>query len=408
MRDSNIEQRIFIGESENVDRMSVELQRLLLIAGLSLALFSMGVLIGCGSGTSDPPPPTLDEEGILYNVAGIAGESGNDGDGGPATSAHLSFPQDVTVSSAGDLYIIDAKNHCVRVVRTDGTIARYMGTGIPGDGDNGPASGAALNEPAGLTIGPLGDFWLASWKNEKVKWIDPVTTDVTAPVGTTEGFSGDNGPANAAQLNLPSSVVFDLDGNMYISDQANQRIRKVDWQMNIITFCGSGQKGFADLSGSHAMFSWPSGPNAVPGGRIGWGHHPYGLLVADTENHRIRYVGLDTADVYTIGGNGQAGYSGDGGSAKDAKLNYPTDVYETDDHEILIADSRNHVIRKISAIGFIETVVGSGVAGNSPDGTVATSAKLNTPSGIAFVESTRTLYIADTYNHQIKKVKLKR
>ena len=112
--------------------------------------------------------------------------------------------------------------------------------------------------------------------------------------------------------------------------------------------------------------------------------------------------------MYTIGGNGQAGYSGDGGLAKDAELNYPTDVYETDDHEILIADSRNHVIRKISAIGYIETVVGTGVAGNSPDGTVATSAKVNTPSGIAFVESTRTLYIADTYNHQIKKVKLER
>src|SRR5262245_7406944 len=105
--------------------MNRGVQRFLQNTGLSLALFSVGLFIGCSSGTNDPPPPTQDEEGVLYNVAGTAGESGNDGDGGPATSAHLSFPQDVTLSKSGELYIIDAKNHCVRVVKSDGTISRF-------------------------------------------------------------------------------------------------------------------------------------------------------------------------------------------------------------------------------------------------------------------------------------------
>ncbi len=387
--------------------MSRNFQVVARTVGYIFALHSMAILIGCKSpGSVDPPEENV--EGVLYTVAGIPGESGNGGDGGQATAAHLSFPQDVTVSLTGEVYIVDSKNHCIRMIQTDGTISRYIGSGIAGDGEGGQATEINLNEPSGLTIGPLGDLWLATWKNEKVKWIDPVTLAVTTPIGTTAGFSGDNGPANLAQLNLPNSIVFDLDQNMYISDQSNQRIRKIDWQMNITTFCGSGQKGYADSVGEAAMFSFPTGPGAVPGGRIAWAHHPYGLLVADTENHRVRFINLDTRQTYLVGGNGYAGYSGDGRLAVDAQLNYPTDVLMTDDHEILVADSRNHVIRKISTVGLIETVVGTGIPGNSPDGTEAKSAQLNTPSGIFFVESSRTLYIADTFNHQIKKVKLPR
>jgi len=376
-----------------------------------MLLLVVSILPACDSGASDPvepDAPELDQEGILYNVAGVAGESGNGGDGEPATSAHLSFPQDVTVNSRSEVFIVDGKNHCIRMIRLDGVISRLIGSGNPGDGTNGLANSMDLNEPAGLTIGPAGDFWIAAWKNDKIKWVDAGALNLTTPIGTTGGFSGDNGPAGLAQLHMPSSTVFDLDGNLYVSDQWNQRIRKVDTLGNISTFAGTGEKGFADGPADNAKFSFPTGASAVPGGRIGWAHHPYGFLVADTENHRIRFINIETTEVFTVAGNGQAGYMGDEGQALNAQLNYPTDVLMTEDHEIYFADSRNHVIRKINALGYISTVAGTGLPGVSPDGTAANRAKLNTPSGLYFVEATRILYIADTFNHQIKKVKLPR
>jgi sugar lactone lactonase YvrE len=227
-------------------------------------------------------------------------------------------------------------------------------------------------------------------------------------IGSTPGYSGDGGPAGLAKLDHPSSLVFGEDGNTYISDQANQVVRMVDVNGDITTFAGNGNKGYRDGPGDMAEFSFPTGPGALPGGRIGWAHHPYGILVADTENHRIRFINTETREVFTVAGTGQPGYSGDDGPAINAQLNSPTDVYMSDDHEIFVADSKNHVIRKINAVGHIETVAGTGTPGDSPNGTPAVSARLNTPSGLHFDEATRVLYIADTYNHQISKVKLKR
>jgi serine/threonine-protein kinase len=249
-----------------------------------------------------------------------------------------------------------------------------------------------------------------------VKRIDLASLNISTPVGTDEGYSGDGGPADLARLDLPSSVLFGFDDNtlaifpdkMYISDQANQRIRMVDSAMNITTYAGSGIKGYLDGPWDEAQFSFPDGANPIPGGRIAWGHHPYGLIVADTENNRIRYISEESKDVFTIAGSGNPGYSGDNDRARWADLNYPTDVLVTIDHEIFIADTYNHVIRKIDAVGYIHTVVGTGTPGVSPDGTPATEAMLNTPSGIGWDEASRTLYIADTYNHQVKKVKLPR
>jgi len=369
-------------------------------------LLAAFAFVGCNANGSSESEP--DQEGVLYNVAGIAGTPGSDGDGGNALSAHLAYPQDVTVNSAGEVFIVDAQNNCIRLVQSNGTITRYIGSGNRGDGSSGKADQVDLDNPASITIGPTGDIWVASWKNCKIKLVNEVTSYLSVLIGTTQGFSGDGGPAAQAQLNLPSSVVFDESGNMYISDQVNQRIRKVDAGMIITTFAGSGESGHLDALGDSAEFSFPIGSNAVPGGRITWSHHPDGLLIADTENHMIRHINLETRMVYTIAGTGVPGYSGDGGPAIDAQLNYPTDILMIEDHEIYVADSRNHVIRKIDVVGNISTVAGTGIAGFSPDGTPAEDAKLNIPSGIFFVEEIRTLYIADTYNHQVKKVKLPR
>ena len=378
---------------------------------------SAGVMAGC-SDFGDPleQDPVDSDEGILFDVAGIAGQQGNGGDGGAALEATLAFPQDVTALASGELYIVDYMNHVIRRIDQAGTISRFAGSGTQGDGLSGPADQIALDRPVGISTGAANDLWITDWMNCKVKRIDLATMSVSTPIGTSAGYSGDGGPANVAQLNLPSSALFgysDITGaifpdKMYISDQVNHRIRMVDAQMNITTFAGSGVKGFANGEWDEAQFSFPDGASPIPGGRITWGHHPYGLLVADTENNRIRFIPDDTRQVFTIAGTGTAGYSGDEARAFDAELNYPTDVLMSLDHEIFVCDTYNHVVRKIDAVGHIHTVAGTGVAGSSPDGTPATEAMLNTPSGIGWDEATRTLYIADTYNHQVKKVKLRR
>ncbi len=392
----------------------------IIIAGI---IISLTMVIGCtdsaGNLPADEEPSDGLEEGILYNVAGIAGQQGNSGDGGDALEATLAFPQDVTVTPAGVLYIVDYMNHCIRVVDETGTIERFAGSGIEGDGLSGPANEVGLDRPVNIAFGAANDLWISDWKNCKVKRIDLSDMSISTPIGTDGGYSGDGGPAGQAQLDRPSSVLFGFNDNtgaiftdkMYISDQVNQRIRVVDMldpQMSITTYAGTGVKGFRDGRWDEAQFSFPDGSDPVPGGRIAWGHHPYGLLIADTENNRIRYINEETQSVFTIAGSGTPGYSGDEDRAFLAELNYPTDILVTIDHEIFIADTYNHVIRKIDAVGHIHTVVGTGVAGSSPDGTPASEAMLNTPSGISWDEATRTLYIADTYNHQVKKVKLRR
>jgi len=380
------------------------------IAGaLSFALLLISSCTDMGSDLAKAPVVIEpDQEGILYDVAGVAGQPGAGGNGGDALTGHLAFPQDVAIRYNGDVLIVDAENHCVRLVSSDGSLSRHIGTGNPGDGSGGRPGEIDLEEPASITVGPTGELWVAAWRNNKIKRIDPQGLTVTVPIGTAAGFGGDGGPAGYAQLDLPSSVVFDEQGNMYISDQQNQRIRKVDRDLTITSFVGSGLKGYADGNGEDASFSFPAGPGAVPGGRISWAHHPDGLLIADSENHRIRFVNLETREVYTVAGTGTPGYSGDDGLARDAQLNFPTDVWMSDDHEIFIADSRNHVIRMINAVGNIVTVAGTGVRGSSPNGTLALDSRLDSPSGICFDESKRVLYIADTGNHQVKKVKLPR
>jgi len=369
---------------------------LLVMLGLSF------IIAGCGDDNDKATTPVPHGDGILNNVAGVAEAGGSGGDRGSALTALLYWPQDVTVSSTGELYILDWNNHCVRQVKTGGTILRVIGSGQLGDESNGPADAINLNHPTGLTLGPTGDLWLAAWHNWKVKRINRTTWETSAPIGTSQGFSGDGGPANQAKLDLPSSVVFDPAGVIYISDQGNQRIRKVDTQMIITTFAG-GTKGYADGVGEAAQFSFPKGSDASPGGKIAISDRGDLIYVADTENHRIRRIDLATAEVTTIAGTGVAGWSGDNGPALSAQLNYPTDVATGPDHSIYVADSRNHVIRRIAPFGIITTVAGTGEPGYSPDGTPAKSAKLNLPSGVFFTND-GTLYIADTLNHQVKKV----
>ena len=378
------------------------------------ALLGVFVLLAClgMTGCTDqgvveqpPQPPPPGQPGLLYDVAGIAGSYGKTGDGGPATEARMYWPLDMVVHpTTGELYVVDWNNHVYRKIDKNGIITKVFGSGIHGDDFDGPVQEINLNHPGDITVGPDGDFYLTVWHNHKIKRVDRNTGYAISYAGTDQGFSGDGGPADIAMMALPSSLVFDPAGNLYVSDQANGRVRRINSTRTINTFAGRFIKGYRDGIGQIAMFSWSRGNAALPGGKLAITPAGDAMYLADQENNRIRKIDIATAEVTTVAGTGDAGYSGDGGSAMSATLNYPCDVYCGPNGEVYVADTRNHAVRKIDPAGIITTVAGTGVKGFSPNATLATEAMLNQPFGVFFDGLTNTLYIADTYNSQVKKV----
>ncbi len=377
---------------------------------LGSLLVGAAILIsGCDSNyvpDETPTPEACGGAGVLCHISGKTGEAGSAGDNGPAANALHYWPMDITIGSQGKFYIVDWNNHRVREVSSTGNLRTVIGSGNLGDDSAGMATDIDLNHPVGLTIGDDGNYYLASWHNWKIKKIDKDTDQVSAAVGTTQGNEGDNGPATAAKMDIPSSLVFDFDGNMFISDQGNFKIRRVDAATNIIETFAGGERGFADGIGTAAKFDAPKGPDATPGGKMAINDDRTFIYVADTNNNRIRKINVATAEVTTIAGNGDASYTGDGGPASAATLNAPTDVYYSHDGDLYIADSQNHAIRKIDSNGIITTVAGTGVRGSATSGELAIDSKLNRPMGVGYDESNHTLYIADTFNHQTWKVDL--
>ena len=372
-------------------------------AGAAIFVGALGTILLAGCGGDDSSTPRVEKDGYLYDVAGVAGECGGGHDNDRATHSRLYWPQDMTRSTAGELLLADWNNHVIRSIRPNGTIYRIMGSGIHGDDSNGPALQVNLNHPDGIALGPDGNIYIASWHNWKIKECNMSTMYISSAVGNDNGFSGDGGPATAAAISLPSSVVWDPLGNMYLSDQGNNRIRKVDTEGIITTFAGA-SKGYAEGIGAAAHFAFPNGTDAYPGGRIDISHDGTSLFVADTENNRIRKIDIATGTVTLYAGRGIPGYEGDGGSAINGCFNYPTDVACTADGSLFIADAKNNAVRKISPTGTLTTIAGTGVEGVSPDGTLAVEAELDWPSALYWNEETATLYISDTYNCQVKKI----
>ncbi|MBI2506057.1 MAG: hypothetical protein HYW07_22815 [Candidatus Latescibacteria bacterium] len=378
---------------------------------------SLGVVLlaGCGEGPSGP-----DEggggPGAITTFAGT-GMAGFGGDGGPAKEAAFYGPRDVCINpTSGEVYIADWNNHRIRKSAPDGSqITTVIGTELLGDEPLSAAEGmvpgteANLNHPTDITMAPDGRLVLSAWHNWKIKYMDSGGM-VGVLAGTSQGYSGDGGVAAAAQFNLPSSVVYDGEGNLYISDQANQRIRKVDASGIVSTFAGTGVAGFGGDGGpaTAAQFNLPKGSNAEPAGKLAIERHLNQLYIADTMNHRVRVIDLNTGIITTIAGNGNPGYRGDSGPATQASLSFPTDVAIGPDHTLYIADAENHAIRQVDGLGIISTVAGNGVKGYAGDGGPATQAQLNTPTGIFIDEilNDNLLYIADTRNHRIRRVEL--
>lgn len=281
----------------------------------------------------------INTAGIMATLAGN-GTGGYSGDGGPATDAALNSPTGMATDRQGNCYIADLANHCIRKVTTSGTISTICGNGAPGNsGDGGPATAAQLNAPRGVAVDTAGILYIADQANNRVRCIG---TDgiITTLAGTgTAGYSGDGGPAHAAQLHGPYGVAADRQGNVYIADVDNQRIRKVSPDGTIHTVAGNGTGGYSG--------DWGPATAAALYEPIGVAVDTAGTLyIADGWNARIRIV-APSGTIHTLAGNGVAGYSGDGGGPEHAQLHHPYGVAVSVAGGVYIADHTNHRVRHI-------------------------------------------------------------
>jgi sugar lactone lactonase YvrE len=389
---------------------------------------------------------TAQDQPAVLKVTTVAGGFINDGK--LATSSALQNPSDVASDSKGNLYITDFFDHRIRELTTSGVLMTIAGTGIAGfNGDGGTAKKTQVNFPRGIVIDGKGNILFADVANCRIRKISP-SKIVTTIAGTgTCGFSGDGLPATSAMINFPNGLSLDNSGNLYFADTFNQRIRKIDSAGIIHTLAGTGTAGFSGDGGpaTSASLNFPRAAISDAGN----------LFIADQQNHRVRKVDA-SGNISTFGGNGLTGCKGDGGLATAAHLGYPnrllilqgnlyvsnggcarvrainlsTDMISTaagstfgfdgNGHNalasqfnsgvgmlldnakanVLVVDNGNSQVRAVS----VSTNTVSGIAGGyTGDGLKGTMASLNLPENIAF-DSKGNLYIADVFNNRVRKV----
>jgi len=319
------------------------------------------------------------------------------GDNGQATAAELNNPTEVAVDAIGNIYITDFANDRIRQVNTGGIIFTLAGNGKSGyTGDNGQATNAELNNPAGIAVDNNGNIYIADASNNVVRKVNSSGVITTIAGTGTSGFSGDGNAATAAKLSDPNSVAVDGSGNVYISDAGNDRIRMVA-SGTITTVAGNGTFSFSG-DGGPATAASINYPYCIALDSKG------NLYIADYTNNRIRMVSSGT--ITTIAGNGTPGYTGDGGLATAAEITYPIGVaVDQDSGKVYITDGANSVVRYIDASSKIYTYAGNGKPGYAGDGGPATAAELNYPYGVA-TDKFGNLFIADEYNYVVREVLL--
>jgi sugar lactone lactonase YvrE len=336
--------------------------------------------------------------GYIYTYAGN-GIQGYSGDGGAASTAELSWPRGVSLDAGGNLYIADTSNDRIRRVdAASGIVTTVVGGTQGSSGDGGPAISAELSYPEGVTSDAAGNLYIADTLNNRIRKVDAATGIITTVAGNgTGGFGGDGGLATNALLDVPAAVALDTSGDIYVADTGNNCIRRVDAITGIIiTVAGDGNAGFSGDGGpaTKAELTTPFGIAVDASGNL--------YIPGDL---RIREVSAATAIITTIAGNGIQGYSGDGGPAVDAEFWDTEGVTVDTSGNLYIADTADGTIRRVSAAtGIIITVAGDGVDGYGGDGGPTTSAELHYPEDAA-LDGAGNLYIADTWNNRVRVVR---
>ncbi len=316
--------------------------------------------------------------GVISTVAGN-GTAGYSGNGGLAVNAELYLPSDVAVDASGDIYIADFSNNFIREVTAGGII-------------NNVPVGAIMNGPSGLALNSSGNLYVADRFNNRVLKVVAGGGATTVAGNGLERFSGDGGPATSAQLNLTTGVALDQNGNLYIADGLNGRVREVS-ATGVITTVAGGGTATTTSDGGLATSASLVNPQGVAVDSAG------NLYIADAGANRIRKVSTGGI-ITTIAGKGSQGFSGDAGLAVNAELSDPNCVVVDGSGNLYILDSGNARIREVSTNGIITTLAGGG--GSTDDGIPAYQAWL-APYSIA-VDSSGNLYVADSLTSRIRKV----
>ncbi len=294
---------------------------------------------------------------------------------GQAASSRLQNAAAIAYDAAGNLYIADAKAHQVLEATLGGKLLVVAGTGTQGfAGDGGPAISAQFNQPQGVAVGTDGTLYIADTGNQRIRAVNSAgVVSTIAGTGVAE-FSGEGGLAPMAALRGPTALALDVEGTLLICDTGNHRLRKISQGM-ITTVAGTGIQGFTGDGGpaSAAELDSPSGVSVDSGGRI---------FVADTHNHRLRVIDASGV-ITTFAGTGTPGFAGDGGPAAKAQMSSPRGLALDPVGDLLFADAGNQRVRRISTGGSISTVAGSGVEGGSADGMPITGIATGTPRAVA-------------------------
>jgi trimeric autotransporter adhesin len=331
---------------------------------------------------------------VIVTVAGT-GDKGFSGDGGPATSAHLNRVSGVAADAAGNIYIADSFNRRVRRISPSGIISTVAGDGTDNhSGDGGPATSAQIGYPYGVAVDGAGSLYISDYSNHRVRRVSLSGTITTVAGSGVGGYSGDSGPATSAQLTAPFGVAVDRAGNLYIADSDAACIRSVSPSGVISTVAGTGVEGFSGDEGP-AISALLDSPSYVALDNAG------NLYVTDSGNNRVRRIS-PSGIITTVAGNGTRGYSGDGGPATSARLSSPQGVAVDEPGNVCFADSGNNRVRCVSPAGVISTVAGNGEGGFSGDGGPATSAAVS-PYAVA-LDNAGNLYIADYFRNRIRRV----
>jgi sugar lactone lactonase YvrE len=328
------------------------------------------------------------------------GQKGFAGDGGPAVKAQMNNIYGIVTGPDGALYACEIGNHLVRRIGTDGTISTVAGTGKMGyAGDGGPALQAQLNEPYEIRFDRAGNMFFVEMKNNLVRRVDAKTKVISTVAGTGKaGFSGDGGPAVIAQFSQPHSIQFSPQGDLYICDIANHRIRKVDIKTGIIgTFAGTGAKG-ATPDGAKLEGTPLFGPRALDFDAQG------NMWVALREGNMVYKIDMKGGTIHHVAGTGKKGFTGNGGPAKAATLSGPKGISVAPNGNVYLADTESHSIRMIDVKkGTLELVAGTGVVGDGPDGDPF-KCQMARPHGV-FVAKDGSVFIGDSEAHRVRVIR---
>ncbi len=337
----------------------------------------------------------IDTNGIITTIAGT-GTGGYSGDGGPATAADLNSPQQVATDTSGNVYIADGINNRIRKISPAGIITTVAGTGTGAfSGDGGQATDAELSGAPGVTADNQGNIYICDYDNKRIRKVAASGIINTIAGNGVSVYSGDGGPATAAGIYIPQSIVTDKHHNLYLSfAEGVDGIRKIDSAGVISNFAGCGTSGLGD--GGPASSAQIDHPSAIVTDITG------NMYVSEYLGNTIRKI--DTAGgIITIAGNRKIGFSGDGGAATQAQIYLPYDVAVDFAGNFYVSDPYNFTVRKISGAGVITRVAGNGTAGYTGDGGPATAASIVFNSHLA-VDRYGNIYICGGRSYRIRKI----